>query len=63
MTILQELQDELVAAAGRPRLRSRISARFFTVVVAAVLALLIAAPPSVAGLFASTGSVTTQIAR
>jgi hypothetical protein len=63
MTILPQVQDELVAAAGRPHLTSRVSARLVTVLVTAVLALLIAAPPSIAGLSASAGVVATRIAQ
>jgi hypothetical protein len=63
MTILHEVQDELVAAAGRPPLRTRISIRVVAVVIAAVLALLIAAPPSLAGLWVSAGVVTPHMAR
>jgi len=63
MTILPRVQDELVAAAGRPHLTTRISVRVVAVVVAAVLALLIAAPPSIARLSASARAVATQIAQ
>lgn len=55
MTILHQVQDELVAAAARPPLKIRISIRVVAVVIAAVLALLIAAPSSVAGLSVSAG--------
>jgi hypothetical protein len=62
MTILHQVEDELVVAAGRPPLKTWVSVRVVAVVIAAVLALLIAAPPSVAGLSVSAGVVTTQTA-
>jgi hypothetical protein len=61
MTILQEVEDELVAASGRPPLTTRISIRVVAVVIAAVLALLIAAPPSLASRSVSARMVTTQM--
>jgi len=63
MTILYQVQAELIAAAKRPPLRTRISIRVAAVVIAAVLALLIAAPPSIAGLAVSASVVSTQMAR
>jgi hypothetical protein len=63
MTILYQVQAELIAAAKRPPLRARISIRVAAVVIAAVLALLIAAPPSIAGLAVSASVVSTQMAR
>ena len=63
MTILYQVQAELIAAAKRPPLRTRISIRVAVVVIAAVLALLIAAPPSIAGLAVSASVVSTQMAR
>ncbi|MGH2869047.1 MAG: hypothetical protein ACRDNK_15995 [Solirubrobacteraceae bacterium] len=50
MTLIPELERELVIAAGRPVLGRRISCRIAAAVVAAIMALLIAAPPTVARL-------------
>jgi hypothetical protein len=47
MTILDQLQAELIAAASRPPLRTRISIRAIAVLIAALLALLITAPPTI----------------
>jgi hypothetical protein len=63
VTILEQVQDELIAAARRPPLTTWISVRVVAVVIAAVLALLIAAPPSIAGLPVSAGVLASQIAR
>ena len=63
MTILHQVEAELVVAAGRPRLTTRISVRFVAVVIAAVLALLITAPPSVGLLSGSAGAVVTPMSR
>jgi hypothetical protein len=63
MTILYQVQAELMTAAKRPPLRTRISIRVVAVMIAAILALLIAAPPSIAGLAGSASLVSTQMAR
>ena len=61
MTILDQVQAELVTAAGRPPLRTRISIRAVAVLIAAFLALLIAAPPTVAHLAVYAGVATTHV--
>ena len=61
--LLPQLQAELVAAAQRPVLAKRLSVRAAAIVVAAVLALLIAAPPTVARLRASVAAVSVQSSR
>ncbi len=48
MTLLPQLEQELVLAAGRPVLARRTSLRVVAAVVAAITALLITAPPTVA---------------
>lgn len=63
MTLLPQLQAELVAAAQRPVLAKRLSVRAAAILVAAVLALLIAAPPTVAHLQTSLGTVAIQSSR
>lgn len=63
MTLLPQLEAELVAAAGRPVLARRISTRVATAVVAAIVALLIAAPPTVARLPASAAVLVVQTSR
>lgn len=50
MTLVPQLEQELVIAAKRPVLAGRISRRIAAAVVAAMMALLIAAPPTVARL-------------
>ena len=63
MTLLPQVQAELVAAAQRPVLAKRLSVRAAAILVAAVLALLIAAPPTVARLQTSVGAVAIQGSR
>ncbi len=63
MTILNQVQAELVAAARRPPLRTRISIRAGAVLIAAFLALLIAAPPTVARLAVYAGAATTRVSQ
>ena len=63
MTLLPEVQAELVAAAQRPVLAKRLSVRAGAIIVAAVLALLIAAPPTVARFSAPIGALATQSSR
>jgi hypothetical protein len=58
--LLPQLQAELVAAAQRPVLAKRLSVRAAAILVAAVLALLIAAPPTVARLQTSVGAAAIQ---
>jgi hypothetical protein len=61
--LLPQLQAELVAAAQRPVLAKRLSVRAAAILVAAVLALLIAAPPTVARLQTSVAAVAIQSSR
>jgi hypothetical protein len=63
MSLLPQLQTELVSAASRPPRGRRISARVVAVIVAAVAALLIAAPPTVASLPASAGILAGPVSR
>ncbi len=60
MMLLPQVQAELVAAAQRPVLAKRLSLRAAAIMVAAVLALLIAAPPTIARLPAPIGAVAIQ---
>jgi hypothetical protein len=61
MTLLPQLEQELVIAAARPVLARRISCRVAAALVAAITALLIAAPPTVARL--PTAALITQTSR
>jgi len=61
--LLPQLQAELIAVAQRPVLAKRLSVRAAAILVAALLALLIAAPPTVARLPASIGAVLSQSSR
>jgi hypothetical protein len=61
MTILPQVQAELVAAAGRPVLKKRVSVRAVAAVIAAVLALLITAQPTVARPPVYPGVVTARV--
>lgn len=63
MTLLPQLQTELVAAAQRPPLAQRFSTRAAAILVAAVLALLIAAPPTVARVQMTVGAATIESSR
>jgi hypothetical protein len=58
--MLPQLQDELLAAAGRPPRRWRTGARTTAAVCAAVLALLAAPAVTHARLTAATGAVAAQ---
>jgi len=63
MSLLPQLQTELVVAARRPELGRRISVRVVAVIVAAAAALLIAAPPTVAKLPAPAGILAGSVSR
>jgi hypothetical protein len=63
MTLLPQVEAELLVAARRPALSRRISVRTAAAVLAAIAAMLIAAPPTVAHLAVSVGVVTNQTSR
>ena len=60
MTLLPELKTELVGAAERPGRAQRFSARVATAIIAAVVALLLTAPPTVARRPAHVAAPATQ---
>ncbi len=63
MSLLPQVKQELITAAQRPTRAKRATRRLAAVIIAAVAALLITAPPSVARLPASIAVVSAYASR
>jgi hypothetical protein len=63
LTLLPQLEQELLQAAARPLLMRRVALIAVVGLMAAVIALLATAPPSVARLPAAAGAVVVSAGR